>query len=213
LTARSLNADVVRALATTLDFVSVHTVMLDGDGRCVRISPGAATLMADGGLLTVRLSRLRRSATSTAVAECPASGSLADIDHDLQPCIGCITRRQAGDPRHRHCAISISGPHQLSIQLQLTAIPPDQQELLAAAALLVIRPQNLEHNAELLPDIAVLLTAAERDVAAELLGGRRPAEIATARRVAVGTVRSQIKRIYAKSGVSGLAEFIAKARR
>jgi DNA-binding CsgD family transcriptional regulator len=59
----------------------------------------------------------------------------------------------------------------------------------------------------------VLLTAAERDVATELLSGRRPAEIAQLRGVSIGTIRSQIKRIYAKLGVSGLVEFIARARR
>lgn len=212
MTARSLNAEVVRALTGTLDSVSIHTVLLDGDGRCVSISPGAATLMSQGSLLTVRLSRLRRSATSSAVAECPI-GCPVEIDHELQPCIGCVTRRQAGERWPRHCMISIFGPHQLSIHLRLASIPPGEQESLAAAAMLVIGPQNLEHSSELLPDIAVVLTAAERDVATELISGRRPAEIANARRVAVGTVRSQIKRIYAKSGVSGLAEFIAKARR
>ena len=50
-------------------------------------------------------------------------------------------------------------------------------------------------------------------MATELLNGRRPADIALRRKVAIATIRSQIKRIYAKLGVSGLVEFMASARR
>ncbi|WP_349627729.1 helix-turn-helix transcriptional regulator [Rhodopseudomonas sp. BR0C11] len=206
--------DAVRVMVETLDAVSVHTVVLGGDGRCISISPCAETLLSNGSPLTVQMERLRRSKTSSAVAECPRLGSAVDIDHDLQPCIDCVTRRNVRAPCSGSCAISITGPHDAAVHLRLTAIAAaDQQALTGAAAMAVIRPLTVQHSVELLPDIAVLLTAAERDVATELLSGRRPAEIAQLRGVSIGTIRSQIKRIYAKLGVSGLVEFIARARR
>jgi len=56
------------------------------------------------------------------------------------------------------------------------------------------------------------LTPAEREVSLALLRGERAAQIARRRRVSVYTVRSQIKSIYAKAGVSGYAEYLAKVR-
>lgn len=53
------------------------------------------------------------------------------------------------------------------------------------------------------------LTAAERDVAMLALKGLDVAEIAAARGAAVGTVRAQLSRIYAKAGVQGRAQFAA----
>jgi DNA-binding CsgD family transcriptional regulator len=53
------------------------------------------------------------------------------------------------------------------------------------------------------------LTPAERDVGMLALKGLDPAEIASIRGAAPGTVRAQLTRIYAKAGVSGRAQFAA----
>ncbi|SOC15378.1 helix-turn-helix transcriptional regulator [Rhodobacter maris] len=53
------------------------------------------------------------------------------------------------------------------------------------------------------------LTPAERDVALFALKGLDVAEIADLRGAATGTVRAQMARVYAKSGVSGRAQFAA----
>lgn len=53
------------------------------------------------------------------------------------------------------------------------------------------------------------LTTAEQDVAFLALKGLDPAEIATMRGSAQGTVRAQLTRIYAKAGVSNRAQFAA----
>ncbi|MFD2175904.1 helix-turn-helix transcriptional regulator [Rhodobacter lacus] len=53
------------------------------------------------------------------------------------------------------------------------------------------------------------LTPAERDVALFALKGLDVAEIAELRGAAAGTVRAQMARVYAKSGVSGRAQFAA----
>lgn len=53
------------------------------------------------------------------------------------------------------------------------------------------------------------LTTAERDVAYLALKGLDTAEIAALRKAAQGTVRAQMSSIYAKSGISGRAQFAA----
>lgn len=53
------------------------------------------------------------------------------------------------------------------------------------------------------------LTPAEREVAMLALKGFDVAEIASQRGAAAGTVRAQLARIYAKSGASGRAQFVA----
>jgi DNA-binding CsgD family transcriptional regulator len=56
------------------------------------------------------------------------------------------------------------------------------------------------------------LTRSEREIMTLLAGGLKNSEIAKARHVTVGTVRSQLKSIYRKLGVSGRASAIAQVR-
>lgn len=57
------------------------------------------------------------------------------------------------------------------------------------------------------------LTAAECEVLALLLRGSTPAEIAATRGVAVSTVRTQLKRLFAKSGTRRQADLVRCALR
>jgi DNA-binding CsgD family transcriptional regulator len=206
--------DAVCAMIKALDAVSVHLVVLDRDGRCAHVSPCAEALVSGGSQLTLRRSRLQCSKSARSVADCPRTGGPIDVNHDLEPCIGCVTRGQTLGSRTQRCSIAISCAEELSMHLRLTPVArADQDSLKGAAAVLLIEPVMASRSAELLPEIAIMLTVAEREVATELLSGRRPTEIAQRRQVSVGTIRSQIKRIYAKLEVSGLVEFIAKARR
>lgn len=204
-----------RVLSGALDALSIHTIILDRSGQCTHVSPQAETLMSDSSVLTIRKDRLRRSQSSRAIADCRCAGGPIEIDHDLQPCLDCVTRSgAAADANSATCAMSVTGDPGVCIHLRLSSIPIGAQDTAAdAAALLVIEPPSTANSAELLPDAAMLLTSAEREVATELLNGRRPADIALHRNVSIGTIRSQIKRIYAKLEVSGLVEFMASARR
>jgi DNA-binding NarL/FixJ family response regulator len=57
------------------------------------------------------------------------------------------------------------------------------------------------------------LSAREREVTAALVEGHSPAEIATSSFVSVGTVRSQLKSIYSKLGVSSQLELVTMAHK
>uniref|UniRef100_Q07I18 Transcriptional regulator, LuxR family n=1 Tax=Rhodopseudomonas palustris (strain BisA53) TaxID=316055 RepID=Q07I18_RHOP5 len=215
LTAQSFKTDGARILAGALEGISIHAIILDGFGRCVHVSPVAESLLSGDDALTVRMDRLRRSDSSQAVADCQCAGRLIAIDADLQPCIDCVTRLVGpGGSDCRSCSIVVKGPSGISAQLRISSIPRDRHEIsFGAAAIVVIDPPVVPSSIELLTDVASALTKAEREVALEMLDGRRPAEIAVRRSVSVETIRSQIKRIYAKLEVSGLVEFMAKAKR
>jgi len=215
LTARSLKADGARLLAGALDVLSMSAIVLDGFGRCAHISHHAETIVTGDHLLTVRMGRLRRRSFSQATAYCQRAGRMISIDPDLQPCIDCVVGSMAsGGPQSCNCSIAIKGASGDSVYLRISSIPRDRHEIsFSAAAIVVIDSPGEPRSAELLTDVATTLTKAEREVALELLNGRRPAEIAVRRDVSVDTIRSQVKRIYAKLDVSGLVEFMAKARR
>lgn len=204
-----------RVLSGALDALSIHTIILDRSGHCTHLSPQAKMLLSRSGVLTIRKDQLRRTPSSRAIAHCRCAAGPIDIDHDLQPCLDCVTRSAATDDvNSATCSVSVTGDDGLCTHLRLSPIPVGAQSGAAeAAALLVIEPPSIANAAELQTSAAMLLTAAEREVATELLNGRRPAEIAQRRNVTIDTIRSQIKRIYAKLGVSGLVEFMASARR
>lgn len=215
MTARALKEEGARVLAGALDGLSIHTIILDGLGRCTHLSPYAEALISAGSPLTIRTDRLRLSHGLKATAECPQVQRTINLDSDLQPCVDCVTRTAFSRGAHcRNCSILIQGPFGCLAHLRISAVPRDQHEIsFGAAAIIVMDSPETRSLAELRPDVAALLTRAETDVAVELLNGRRPAEIALRRGVSIETIRSQIKRMYAKLDVTGLVEFIARARR
>ncbi|MFT3940206.1 LuxR C-terminal-related transcriptional regulator [Rhodopseudomonas sp.] len=77
---------------------------------------------------------------------------------------------------------------------------------------MVIETSQEDRGVALLPSVAAVLTPAEREVALELLRGRRPVEIARRRQVSIETIRSQVKHIYAKVECKSVMEFAARAR-
>lgn len=71
------------------------------------------------------------------------------------------------------------------------------------------RRSRLDQQERLAPFLR--LSAREREVAAALVDGQSPAEIASSSFVSVGTVRSQLKSIYSKLGVSSQLELVTLA--
>jgi DNA-binding CsgD family transcriptional regulator len=63
------------------------------------------------------------------------------------------------------------------------------------------------------PNVPSELSAAERQVALDLVKGTRPAAIARVRGRSLATVRNQIRSIYAKVGVQSVAELCARCAR
>ncbi|MGH6993028.1 MAG: helix-turn-helix transcriptional regulator, partial [Caulobacteraceae bacterium] len=80
----------------------------------------------------------------------------------------------------------------------------------ASTALVVLRDPDLASEGSVKSLRALYgLTAAEAAIASELTGGRSPDEVAEARGVSIETVRSQLKALAAKMGVSRQSEIVA----
>lgn len=80
----------------------------------------------------------------------------------------------------------------------------------SARALVVVRgARNADARRAAILQTTYALTAAEIDIALQLANGSATEAIAAQRAVAVGTVRSQIKTILAKMGMSRQIELVA----
>jgi DNA-binding CsgD family transcriptional regulator len=213
---RALKQEGTRVLAGAFDSLDIAAAVLDGFGSCASLSPAAEAVVRDGRLFRLRMGNLELVGGAVGKAECPLAGGPIRLDAALQPCVGCVTRSGVsgrGGAR-QSCAIRISRPQGGAVELRLSPLPRTETDLGFGAAAIIVIEQNADRTrAELAAEIAATLTPAERRVALDMLNGQRPAEIAAHRRVTVETVRSQLKRIYAKAGVAGAIEFVAKARR
>ncbi len=183
--ARVIGEDGARLLVSGLEAVKAAAFVLDGFGRVIAASAKTPEhLAADRGL---RLANGRLNARE------------AGNDAQLQAAIGAAVRRYpvtAQASRQVFIRREAPGPATL---LTLTPLPERLGLPVMGASALVVAQSTLAH----------LLTPAERAVLAFLIEGRAVTEIASARGSALETVRSQIKSIHAKAGVSSRGELLA----
>lgn len=83
----------------------------------------------------------------------------------------------------------------------------------SALALLIADPDARAFDAGPLWRLVFQLSGAECEVAQALMQGLSPHEIASARSVSIGTVKSQIKHLYAKLDVTSLGQALARLRK
>lgn len=189
MTARALKTEAGCLLAGAFDNLSIAAIVVNRFGHPIAMSGAAEKAFENGDYLRLGKGEL-----------CDAQG---------KP----IQFRPAIEPPRRAFAIRLNGPGGVAATLRISPLPPNAQDLgFGAAAMIVLEIADGVANAELPHHIASLLTPAEQAVAIGLLAGERPAQIAERRGVAVETVRTHIKRVYAKTNVSGALEFLAKAR-
>lgn len=181
-------------LRGTLDALSVAAFALDGFGRVVALSERAERLLQDDALLRLKHGRL----------ECIAARDTDKLNRAVSSCV------LTGSPPPPPTCVVISNRGGVSATLRISQLPRERIDIgFGAIALVVV--EKAEHPM-LSPRMLVGLTLAEREVSLALLRGERAAQIARRRRVSIHTVRSQIKSIYAKAGVSGYVEYLAKVR-
>lgn len=214
--ARTLGEDATRLLGGALEAVSATAIVLDGTGRAVYLTPRAEALAVEQNSLAIRNGRAQFTGMASASAECRGARRVIEIDARLEPCVSCMIKchHQSGRSVATPCSISMIRAGGSPMMLQLSPLPRQQHAICFDAALLIAidAAGYRAGDRHLRSDLAALLTPTEREVALELLDGRRPAAIAASRGVAVETIRSHVKHIFAKAEVSGVVEFIARAR-
>lgn len=170
-----------------LDTMSVSCVMLDAAGRVGAVTAGADRLFAQGGQLIMEERRL-----ASPIAACRRA-----ID-------GAVQQVLAGSI---HARLPLADGR----RLDLFRLPAREWNLsFTPRVLAVIRDLHEERDGGAMSlRLAYGLTAAEADVTSLLARGWDRARIAAHRGTSIGTLRNQIKTIYAKVDVRREAELVA----
>lgn len=194
--AAAIKNEGARLLAGACGALSITAFVLDAFGRVIAMSEKAEALVRRGEMLRLANGILQaRSQTQTA---------------KMDRAIMFAARLKPGSPpdAQSHIPLSdISGRH--VAMAQAIPLPRDRCDIgLGAAALLIV-------DERMQSDVAALaaahgLTTAETEVASLLVKRLRSGEIAERRGVSKETVRTQAKAIYAKLGIGGQSELVAR---
>lgn len=190
--ARSLQQDGTRLLKGAFDAIAISALVLDGFGRLIGASRAAEDALRSGTLVQIRHGKPR--------VEGPAAG---ELDLAVQACL----RDASAAPR----TVRTRSRRGKGL-LRISPLPRHACDFGFGAAVLVVIEPDAPQDRPAQPDIPALLTPSERVIAAALIDGHRPREIAEMRASSIETVRTHIKNIYAKAGVGGHIEFMIKAR-
>jgi DNA-binding CsgD family transcriptional regulator len=180
----------LKCLTAMLDLMPDPTMMVNRDGQVIHANAAAEDMLGREKALEVR------------------HGKLATPSSREQHHLHRLIYEACGD-----------GPTGGSLALPRDGWPPlilSVTPLLgqpARAALIVMRDPASEHR-QLLAQLKSLfdLTAAEAEVAYSLAKGSTLAELAAIRDVSLGTLRNQLKSVFAKVGCSRQAELVLLVR-
>lgn len=177
-----------------LDAVRAAAFVCEADGRVRAMTASAEALAASGKFLIVRRGRLiaasdqDQAALDRLIASACAGGA-----GRLRP---MAIHAAAGDDVRLAEASPLPTPHPLSMgatALLIVRHPPADQVRIASAA-----------------EACYGLSPAEAAIAAGLALGRTVASIAAERQVSIGTVRSQVRSVFAKTEVASQLELASR---
>ena len=195
-TQMALEAQGAQLLAGAMEAVRATAFFCDGDGRVRGMTASAEALVSAGEVL-----RLRRGMLTTA-CEADRAGLQAALAAALAggaPAYAVAARR--GDNGER-------------VFIEATPLPSSSAPGFGARALIIVHGPGVDETKVAVAAGSLYgLSASEAAIAAQLAAGRSPAAIAHERRVSLGTVRSQVRRIYEKVGVSSQLELAARLPR
>lgn len=176
-----------------LETASIAAFLCDRWGRVQRLTPLAAELVGTGGPLVLKGAQLscRDDAQNRALA-----GAVA---------------RSAGDPAAPQSVLVVGSPQSdKRLVLEVAALPLMGDALGFTPRILITARRKRVPASNALISAILNLTPAEAEVARRLACGDDRQIIARRRGVTVETVRSQLKTIFIKVGVSREAELISK---
>ncbi|MBM0106708.1 helix-turn-helix transcriptional regulator [Steroidobacter sp. S1-65] len=193
-------AEAAAVLTGAMEALSLAAFVCDGAGSVLSLTPTAEALVRTDAALCLKSVRLctDNPAETQALDDAIAAAAFAD--------------NGVANPRRRMIVVRGGRIEASPLVLEVVSLPRREFETEFAPRVLVIvrgtRVPN-ERRAAVV-QAAYGLTAAETQIAMQVGAGETPQAIASARGVAVGTVRSQIKTICAKLGVSRQAELVAR---
>jgi DNA-binding CsgD family transcriptional regulator len=193
----------VAVLTRSMEALSIPVFVCDRRAKVVTLTRAAEALVEEGGALQLKAGTLQ-------AAQWRDSQTLNDaID------AAALCGHEPGPPVSRTVIVRGADPQAAPVVLDVFALPSHSSGLslapLAPRVLVVIRgPKGGGAHRSAVLSAIYGLTSAEVEIALQLAEGRAPELIAANRRVAVGTVRAQIKAILAKMGVRRQIELTAR---
>lgn len=195
-TQMALEAQGAQLLAGAMEAVRATAFFCDEAGRVRGMTASAEALLSAGdvlrlakGVLTTACEADRRG-LEVALAEALAGGA---------PAFTVAARRLQTDDR---------------LFLEVAPLPSSSTQGFGPRALVIVHGPGVdEARVAVAAGSLYGLSASEAVIAAQLAAGRSPAAIAHERRVSLGTVRTQVRRIYDKVGVTTQLELAARLPR
>lgn len=195
-TRMALEAQGTQLLAGAMEAVRATAFFCDAAGRVRGMTASAEALLSAGDVL-----RLNRGVLTTA-CEADRRGlevALADAVSGDAPIRAVVARRLHTDDR---------------VFIEAAPLPVSVTPGFGPRALLIVHgPGADEARVAVAAGALYGLSPSEAAIAAQLAAGRSPAAIAHERRVSLGTVRTQVRRIYEKVGVTSQLELAARLPR
>lgn len=190
-------------LVGAMDSLTIPAFVCDRNGLVRALTSHAEALVHGDHGLKLTLGRLR---------------AINPLDEArLKKAIDSAVRGGAiGGPSSLHTVVIQSGASGVpALVLDIVALPARQFEFsFTPRVLVVVRNERNQKDTRLtVLQMTYALTKAETEIALHISHGQSPEAIASLRGVSVGTVRVQIKSIFAKLGVSRQAELVAKLSR
>lgn len=183
-------------LAGALEALSIAAFICDGSGNVRAMTPSAEALVGDGRTLRLKQRRLQaQSHEDTRALENAIDTATNGLFRPAHPVMKTVLIRSAHTP----------------LVLEVVSLPRREWEFgFPVRALVVVRgPRNTQARKMAILQTAYRLTPAEVEIALQIADGRTAEAIAASRGVAIGTVRSQIKAIFPKLGVTRQLELVA----
>lgn len=195
-TQMALEAQGAQLLAGAMEAVRATAFFCDEVGRVRGMTASAEALLSAGDVL-----RLRKGVLTT-VCEADRPGLevvLAAALNGGAPAFAVAARRRHTDDR---------------VLIEAAPLPSTSTPGFGPRALIIVHGPGVdEARVATVAGSLYGLSASEAAIAAQLAAGRSPAAIAHERRVSLGTVRTQVRRIYEKVGVASQLELAARLPR
>ncbi len=199
-TAISLEADHASSLVLGMDNVASASFVCNGMGQVIAASPAAEQIFASGrfGRLTAGSFLPANVAERGLFNASLAQAINARLRLDMPPPRPMVLKSQDGD------------------RLVIEFVPLMQDLLFALSSSVLLIFRGARDNSAIRAEIAralFALTTAETRVAADLLRGLSPTQIAEDSGISVGTIRSHVHRILSKSHCTSQMQFVAEVNR
>lgn len=196
----TLDAARLGAVVMALDAISAAAYLLDEAGRVVATSAGGESLAASGDIVRLRGRDLRPARPEHDATFAERIGRACDAARS-----GVVTLNPP------LTLWSVNGDRQMGFEIQPLPLADDSLARGPAVLVMARNPQPTAAPADLLIQ-RFALTPAEAAVVLHVAEGDALADIAEARAVSVGTVRSQLQSIYAKMDLHRQAELVLAIR-